>query len=156
MRVFKISEPKVARDVMKAAWETVKGSLAGGPVEVVVQRPSKSREVEKKYHAMIRDIQMTVELDGKRFDFETWKALLVQAFEKDMREQGTPLSHPGRVVPSLDGMDVVTVRASTTRFRVKEASDFVEWLYAWGTDHEARFSDESLRYYQELSEQRAA
>ena len=62
---------------------------------------------------------------------------------------GEPLTHPGKTVISLDGQRKVTVRPSTKKFRKKEASDFIEFLYATGIEYGARFTDKSLNYYEE-------
>ena len=62
---------------------------------------------------------------------------------------GEPLTHPGKTVNSLDGERRVTVRASTEQFRVKEASDFIEFLYSTGIEYGAKFTDKSMSYYEE-------
>jgi hypothetical protein len=156
MRAFTIQDHSGIQERMRAVFETVKAALIGGPVEIIVQRPSKSREQERLYHALIGDISRTVEISGREYDAEVWKALLVDSFTQEMQIQGTPLYHPGRVVPSLDGMRAITVRASTRRFRKQEAADFIEYLYSFGAEHGAAFSDPTMRYYEEISEGVAA
>jgi hypothetical protein len=141
---------------MLSVFESVKAALIGGAVEIIIQRPSKSREQEKKYHAMIGDIARTVEIGGRHYDTEVWKARLLDEFSREMARQGTPLDHPGRIVMSLDGQRCITVRPSSAKLRKRESSDFIEFLFATGTDLGATFSDPSLRYYQEVSERVAA
>lgn len=155
MKTIKITDTARLRPLMTAVFETVSAALIGGPVEIEIKRPCKSREQEARYHAMIGDIAATVTIDGRKYDRETWKALLVEDFAEDMRRQGTPLSHPGRVIPSLDGTRVVTIRPSSRRFRKSEAAEFIEYLYATGTELGARFSDPALRYYEEIAEREA-
>jgi hypothetical protein len=137
------------RDSMAVASDAVMKALIGGPVEVTIQRPSKSRDQERLYHALIADIART-EVDGRKYDDETWKALLIDEFSEEMKRQGTPLSHPGRVIPSLDGMRTVTIRASSRRFRVAEASAFVAFLYAYGSDLGVIWSDPAIKYYEDV------
>lgn len=129
--------------------DMVKRGLAGGPVVVTIGRQAKSRDQEKKYHAMIHDIMTTVEL-GQQYSAEAWKALLVDEFEQELKRDGESLPKPSRVVISFDQQRAVTIRPSTKEFRKEHASKFIEFLYAWGTEHGARFSDESLRYYDEM------
>ena len=74
---------------------------------------------------------------------------LVDEFRRVREEMGEPLTHPGKTVISLDGQRKVTVRPSTKKFRKKEASDFIEFLYATGIEYGARFTDKSLNYYEE-------
>ncbi len=129
--------------------DMVKRALPGGPVVVTLGRESKSRDQEKKYHAMINDIMTTVEL-GQQYSLDAWKALLVDEFEQELKRNGESLPKPSKVVISFDQQRAVTIRPSTKDFRKEHASKFIEFLYAWGTEHGARFSDESLKYYDEI------
>ena len=123
--------------------------LQSGPVDVVIQRPSKSRDQEAKYHAMIGDIAKSVTVLNRKYKPEIWKAMLVDGFDQTMALAGTPLAHQGEVVPSLDGRRVVTVRPSTTKLRKGEASQFIEYLYATGIEYGATFSDWSMKHYED-------
>lgn len=100
-----------------------------------IEQPIKSRLQEEKYHAMIGDIAKCVPFMGKMVHKDDWKRLLVDAFAKVMRDAGTPLHHDGRVIPSLDGERVVQLGIQTKDFRVREASEFVEYLYAFGAEN---------------------
>lgn len=109
--------------------------LQSGDLAVLVRRPSKSREQEKKYHAMIHEIAGQVRTYGKRWGDDVWKALLVDQFAQDRANIGEPLRKPGSVVPAMDGSGrMVTVRASTAEFNKQEGSDFIEFLYATGIE----------------------
>lgn len=170
MRVITLNRHDNLRARMLSVFETVRATLIGGQVEIIIQRPSKSREAECKYHAMIGDIARTVEfeceeydaegrvvaIERRRYDTEVWKAKLLDEFDREMKRQGTPLSHPGRVVMSLDGKRYITVRPSSAKFRKGESAQFIEFLYATGIELGATFSDPSLRYYEEISERAAA
>lgn len=105
--------------------------------------PKKSRDQEEKYHAMIADIARQVELNGQRWGVEDAKRLLVDAFARVMAANGTPLKQSSRIVPSLDGSGFVQLGVQTRRFRVSEASEFIEYLYAFGTEHNVRWSEKS-------------
>lgn len=101
---------------------------------VRISEPEKKREQEEKYHAQIGDISKQCLFMGKKWGREDWKRLLIDAFAQAMREVGTPLHHDGRVVPSLDHERVVQLGIQSRDFYVKEASAFIEYLYAWGAD----------------------
>jgi len=150
MKIIKIDEIAQLSARMAVVKDAIEQALAGGTVEVIIQRPSKTRELESKYHVMIADIARTVELEGRKFDAEIWKAKLVEEFEQEMKRANTPLSHPGRTTLSLDTQRYVTIRASTKQFRVHEASQFVAFLYATGTDMGARFSEPSMKFYEDI------
>lgn len=103
---------------------------------VEIREPDKSRLQEAKYHAMVSDIAKQALFMGQKWHSEDWKRLLVDAFATAMREAGTPLRHDGRVVPSLDMHRTVQLGIQTRKLLRSEASQFIEYLYAWGTDRD--------------------
>ena len=107
---------------------------------VQISEPTKKREQEEKYHAMIGDIAKQCEFMGGKLDADDWKRLLVDMFAKVMRDLGTPLHHDGRVIPSLDYERVVQLGIQTRDFWVREAADFIEYLYAFGAEKDVRFT----------------
>lgn len=111
---------------------------------VKVEPPAKSRGQEEKYHAMIGDIHKSglfCFLGRRDWSEEDVKRLLVDAFAAEMAAQGTPLQQAGQVVPSLDMMRTVQLGIQTRKFLKKEASAFVEYLYAYGAALGVEFSD---------------
>ena len=107
---------------------------------VQISEPTKKREQEEKYHAMIGDIAKQCEFMGGKLDADDWKRLLVDMFAKVMRDLGTPLHHDGRVIPSLDYERVVQLGIQTRDFWVREAADFIEYIHAFGAEKGVRFS----------------
>lgn len=116
--------------------------LEGGPVALQLSRPSKSREQEQKYHAMIGDIALQVILDGRKYAPEVWKALLVDEFEQELKANGEQLHKPSQVVISLDKQRAVTIRPSTAEFRRSEGAQFIEFLTKYGADFNVVWSGE--------------
>lgn len=112
---------------------------------VQISEPQKKRVQEERYHAMIGDIAKQCEFMGGKLDSEDWKRLLVDMFAKVMRELGTPLHHDGRVIPSLDFERVVQLGIQTREFRVAEASNFIEFLFAFGAERDVRWSEPQER-----------
>ena len=115
-----------------------------------IDAPKRSTEQNEKMHAMIGDIAKCVPFMGKLINRDDMKRLLVDAFAKVMRDAGTPLHHDGRVVPSLDGERVVQLGIQTKDFRVREASEFVEYLYAFGAENGVTWS-ERVRQWEEVA-----
>ena len=97
---------------------------------MTITRPNKSRDQERKYHAMLGEISNGVQVLGKRYSPEIWKVLLVDEFEQERRAMGEPLGHSAATVPSLDGRRLVTVRPSTRQLSATEASSFTLFRYA--------------------------
>jgi hypothetical protein len=108
---------------------------------VRITEPLKKREQEEKYHAMIGDISKQIEHLGRKWDADDMKRLLVDDFAEEMRLAGTPLHHDGRVTPSLDGRRIVQLGIQTRDFYVKEASAFIEYLYAQGAQYGVKWSE---------------
>ena len=72
------------RQQMAKVWEVVKTCVTGGPVEILIRDVKKSRLMEKKYHAMFRDIAGQVEVEGRQYGADIWKRLLVDSFELEI------------------------------------------------------------------------
>ena len=115
--------------------------LEGGPVALQLSRPSKSREQEQKYHAMIGDIARQVILDGRKYAPEVWKALLVDEFEQELKANGEGLHKPSQIVISLDKQRAVTIRPSTAEFRRSEGAQFIEFLAKYGAEFNVVWSE---------------
>lgn len=112
--------------------------------KVRIAPPTKSRDQEEKYHAMIGDIRKSglfCFLGRRDWTEDDVKRLLVDAFAAEMLAQGSPLQQVGQVVPSLDMMRTVQLGIQTRKFTKKEASAFVEYLYAYGAMLGVQFAD---------------
>jgi hypothetical protein len=132
--IFVLAHETARRRAVEAVQRASEGMV------VRISPPAKKREQEEKYHAMIADIARQVEYAGRKWETEDMKRLLVDEFAEEMRSAGTPLHHDGRVVPSFDGRRIVQLGIQTSRFYVKEAAQFIEYLYAYGAQHDVRWS----------------
>lgn len=149
MKTVVINSAETMRSQMKLVWEMVCAGIKAGPVEIRVSEAKKSRLMEKKYHAMFRDIAGQVQVDGREYPADIWKRLLVDQFELELSAQGQKLTAPSRTIISLDGQRAVTLSASTTQFRKGEAGDFIAFLYAWGAEHNVQWSEPYLEFYEQ-------
>lgn len=150
---FKIEDPQSMRDMMLKVWNFVTEKIEGGPLVVSVTKPSRSREQEKMYHAMINDISSQITFDGtRRYSTEVWKARLVEQFAREKELLGEPLAHAGETVISLDGKRVITVRPSTAKFKKAEAGEFIEYLYSQGSDMGVKWTTSAQAAYEQYRE----
>mgnify|MGYP003542979798 FL=1 len=114
---------------------------------VRISEPTKRRIQEERYHAMIGDISKQVDFLGKKRDSETWKRLLIDAYVRVARENAKaegkqdPFAGQGEVVPSIDGTSVVQLGVQSREFKVKQASEFIEYLFAYGAERGVTWSD---------------
>ena len=127
---------------LRNAYETLKAELLAGHVFTVRIGPEKRRDVQNdKYHAQIEDIAKQTEYAGKRWDEDDMKRILIDEFAEEMRNAGTPLHHDGRLIPSENGRRVIQLGIQSREFWVKEASAFIEFLYAWGAERDVQWSE---------------
>ena len=113
----------------------------------IIDAPKKSREQEEKYHSMISDIAKSCLFMGRKWDNENWKRLLIDAFVRVMREHAKatgepdPFSGLGEIVPALDGHGFVQLGVQSRSFKKSIASQFIEYLTAWGNENGAVWSE---------------
>jgi len=127
-QVFVLAHSTARNRAMHAVSHAPEGHM------VVISEPTKKRIQEEKYHAQILDISKVWVFLGQKWHAEDCKRLLVDAFAKVMRDAGTPLHHDARVVQSIDGQRVVQMGIQTREFYVREASEFIEYLNAFGDE----------------------
>ena len=118
-----------------------------------IRPANKSRDQEAKYHAMFSDVARQLEFMGEKRDTETWKRLLVDAFARVKSAEGDPVQGIGSIIPNLDGTGFVQLGVQTRRFSKKHASEFIEYLYAFGDDRNVKWSEPAARGYEELAKE---
>ena len=133
--IFTLTNTTQATDLMKNLWPKIKEQIAAGKCFTMeIKNANKSREQEEKYHAMIGEIAKQAQHLGAKWDAESWKRLLVDQFcrENDIKT--------GVVIPNLSGDGIVQLGFQTRKFTKEQASEFVEWLNAWGAEHGITYS----------------
>ena len=118
--------------------ENAKRAIDRAPygITVLIEEQKKSRMAEMKYHAIFAEVANQRTFMGKKWDAETWKRLLVDAFARVKSAEGEPIQGHGAMVPNLDHTGFVQLGVQTRRFTKKEASEFIEFLHAWMADQE--------------------
>ena len=132
---FELTSEAQAKALMANLWPKVISALsAGKQLTLEIKQINKSREQEEKYHAMIGEIAKQAQHLGAKWDAESWKRLLVDQFcrENDIKT--------GVVIPNLSGDGIVQLGFQTRKFTKEQASEFVEWLNAWGAEHGITYS----------------
>jgi hypothetical protein len=123
-----------ATAVMGTLWPKVKEALAfGKQLTLEIKDAGKSRDQEKLYHELIGQIAKQAQHMGAKWDAESWKRLLVDSY---CREKGMKT---GAVIPNLAGDGIVQLGMQTRNFTKEQASEFVEWLHAWGATNGIHF-----------------
>jgi hypothetical protein len=124
---YQLTSETQAKALMVTLWPKVLTALnAGKPLVMEIKAADKSRYQEEKYHSMIGEIAQQAQHLGSKWDAESWKRLLVDQFCKEIGLK------TGVVMPNLSGDGIVQLGFQTRKFTKEQASEFVEWLYAWG------------------------
>ncbi len=133
----------ILRDLPNMSRITAKLAIDRAPegYVIIIQQPKKKREHEEKYHAMIGEIAKVVPHVGRLWHEDDMKRILIDDFAEEMRLAGTPLHHDIRITPSFDGLRIVQLGIQSKEFYVKEATQFIEYLYAIGAQHGVQFKE---------------
>ena len=126
---FQLTDEKQAKALMTGLWPKVLKALQTKQLTLEIKDATKSRHQEEKYHAMIGEVAKQAQHLGAKWDAEGWKRLLVDQFCKDNGLK------TGAVIPNLAGDGIVQLGMQTRNFTKEQASEFVEWLHAWGAEH---------------------
>jgi len=126
---FQLTDEKQAKTLMTGLWPKVLKALQTKQLTLEIKDATKSRHQEEKYHAMIGEVAKQAQHLGAKWDAESWKRLLVDQFCKDNGLK------TGAVIPNLAGDGIVQLGMQTRNFTKEQASEFVEWLHAWGAEH---------------------
>ena len=125
-----------AQALMTSVWPKVREALVyGKKLTLEIKDQKRSEDQNSKYHAMLGEIAEQASHLGSKWDAEDWKRLLVQEFCK---EKGLPA---GRVIPNLSGDGICQLGQQTRHFSKEQASEFVEWLHAWGAENGITFTE---------------
>ena len=130
-QIFRLSHNTARQNAARAVLEAPEGFM------VRIEPPKKSRDQEAMYHAIFAEVANRHTFMGKKWDAETWKRLLVDAFARVKAAEGEPIQGHGAMVPNLDHTGFVQLGVQTRRFTKKEASEFIEFLHAWMAEQEA-------------------
>lgn len=126
---FQLTSKEQAKGLMANLWPKVLKALESQQLTLEIKQANKSREQEEKYHAMIGEIAKQSQHLGAKWDAESWKRLLVDQFCRDNDIK------TGVVIPNLSGDGIVQLGFQTRKFTKEQASEFVEWLHAWGAEN---------------------
>jgi len=132
---FQLTDESQAKTLMTGLWPKVLKALQTKQLTLEIKDAAKSRDQEEKYHAMIGEIAKQAQHLGAKWDSESWKRLLVDQFCKDNGLK------TGAVIPNLAGDGIVQLGMQTRNYTKEQASEFVEWLHAWGAEHGVTFNE---------------
>ncbi len=118
-----------------SVWQQIKAlAIAGHRTEVTVKPAKRSTDQNRKLHAMLGEIAAQIEWAGAKRETDTWKRLMVAAWCRAVGEAV-------EFLPALDGKGVDIVFRRTSEMTKAEVSELIEFVYCWGAEHGAVFSE---------------
>lgn len=128
--IIQLTSTEQAKTSIRLHWDKITKALDSGKhLTMEIKLVSKTREQEEKYHAMIGDIAKQAQHMGAKWSAEDWKRLLVDQYLRETENL------QGKIIPNLDGSGIVQLGYQTRKFTKEQASEFVEWLYAWAANN---------------------
>jgi len=118
----------------------VQRGLEGGPVVAILDREKRSLEQNSKLWPMLSDVSRQVDWYGEKLSTDDWKQVFSAAWKKQ------------KAVPGIDGGFVVC-GVSTSKINKKDFSELIEIIYAFGADHGVRWSEPSLKSFEQYRQQ---
>ena len=125
-RTITVINPVQAKKAMdEQLWPWVKAMTAAGHKLDIAAKPAKrSAEHSARLHAMLGWLSKNVEWAGQRRDVDTWKRLVVAAWE---RARGEAIEY----LPALDGKGIDIVFRRTSEMSGRDMAELIEWIFAW-------------------------
>ena len=135
-----VSDKQVFRLVHATARQMASRACIQAPDGYVVEIKPRTRSLDQnaKMWAMLADLSGQIDWYGQRLTSEEWKDVLTAALKKQ------------KVVPGLDGGFVV-IGARTRNMTIREMSELVELMYAFGAERDVKWSEPVEQGYEELA-----
>ena len=135
--IFNVDNKNVSGMISQICAMINKG-LFKGPVEVVLRRTKRTDPQNRKLQPMIRDIKTQVE----------WMGLMT---EKEWRQFFCGIIQGQKPVPTPEG-GIIMIGGSSVDLNVEQMSDCIEYMYAFGSERQVKWSEPSLQLYSEYKE----
>ena len=100
------------------------------PLVITIQERTRNLEQNARLWATLRDISEQVVWYGRKMDSECWKHVFTAALKRQ------------ETVPGIDGGFVV-LGQSTSKMTVREMSELIELMNAFGAERGVKWSEES-------------
>lgn len=107
----------------------------------IIQQRTRSLDQNALLHKVLTDVSKQVEWQGKQFPVDVWKRLCVAAWLRERNEQ--PM-----MIPALDGKGFDVIFERTSKLKISECAELIEWIFAFGTEQGVEWSDNGRGQWQ--------
>lgn len=113
------------------AMQAIRNAPDGWIVEV--KEPTRTLEQNSMLHGQLGDISRQVVWHEQKFNPVVWKRLTTFSYLREIDEK--PL-----LIPALDHSGLDLIYEKTSRMGVKMMSGLIEWNFAFGAEHNVRWT----------------
>lgn len=97
---------------------------------VEIKSAQRSIDQNSRFWAMLTDISRQAEHGGRKYTADAWKVIFLHA-----------IGHEVQFLPSLDGKAFVPWGQSSSDLSKSEMGDLMEFMSAWGAEHNIEFHE---------------
>lgn len=135
-----MSDRQIYSLVHSTARQLASRAVINAPDGYVCEIKPRTRSLDQnaKMWAMLADLSRQVEWYGNKLTTEEWKDVLTAALKKQ------------KAVPGIDGGFVV-IGARTRNMTIREMSELVELMYAFGAEQDVKWSEPPAQGYEEMA-----
>ena len=119
--VKQVADPTALPGAMDWVSVMVQRALKGGPVQITLGRPRRTKDQNRLLWPLLTDLSRQVQWHGETLTPEEWKDMMTAGIKRQ------------RAVPGVDGGFVV-LGAHTSRMDKAQFSELIEFIYAFGGD----------------------
>lgn len=134
-----IKDKSKIEPILSHARGLIERAIVAGEVVVKLSRPARNLEQNALLWALLTEVSQQIEHCGLKLSREDWKDILTAAFENEVR-----------MVPNLNNNGFVMLGARTSQYSKKKMSDFIEFIYAAGSERGVKWSDITTTNYNEV------
>lgn len=136
MADFKLYNYQQAHQTILDLMPRIKARLqAGNVLTLTIKEENRSLDQNSMFHALIGQIAQQAQHFGAQWDTESFKRFLIDQWAHETGRS------TGKVVPSLDGERLVQLGLQSRKFSKQDASEFTEWVLAWGAQNGIIFKE---------------
>ena len=127
----------LTHSVRQSVIDNVDHAIEVGGLEFKIVKATDRRNIEqnKKIHAMLSDISRQIKHYEQTYSVDVWKRLTMSAWLREANE--SPL-----MIPAIDGDGIDVIFERTSKLSIKRMAEYIEWVYAFGTNAGVNWSEQ--------------
>lgn len=134
-----IKDKSKIEPILSHARGLIERAIVVGEVVVRLGRPIRNADQNALLWSLLTEVSQQIEHCGMKLSKEDWKALMSASFENEVR-----------MVPNLNNNGFVMLGARTSQYSKKKMSEFIEFIYAAGSERGVKWSQVTTTNYNEV------